>query len=82
LREQRVMALPARRWSTPWLGAIKSSAEISAQGRWVIQRQMERLSELAQAIAQAERHMAEITREGALVKKLLAYKGGIRTFCA
>jgi transposase len=60
LREQRVMALPERRWSLPWLAAIKTCAQISPQGRWVIERQMERLAQLYQAIAEAERRMAEI----------------------
>jgi transposase len=75
LREQRVMALPERRWSLPWLAAIKTGAGISPEGRWVIERQFGRLAQLNQAIAQAERHMAEITVEDAMVQKLLADKG-------
>ena len=75
LREQRIGAGPAGRWSLPWIVWIKTNCDLSAQGRWVIERHFETLAELGVKISAAEDQLAMVCGEDPLVQKLVGFKG-------
>lgn len=75
LREQRIGAGPAARWSVPWLAWLKSMNALSEQGRWVIDRHFVRLAETGKEIVVVEKRLSKCTGNDPLVTKLLALRG-------
>ncbi len=75
LREQRIGAGPAGRWSIPWLAWLKSTDALSEQGRWVINRHLVRLADTVKEIAVAEKRLSKCTGNDRLVAKLLSLQG-------
>ena len=75
LREQRVRGAPCSRWSRLWLDWLKTSEELSEQGRWVIERHLIGLAAITKEIGEAERRLAETTRDDPLVQRLVKLRG-------
>ena len=74
LRDQRLSCPYARRWTRAWLGWL-TTAELSRQSRWIIDRHVKRLDQVMGEIDEVERHLAEMTQADMMVRHLLAYKG-------
>lgn len=81
LREQRVRG-PGRAWSSAWLSWLAGAGagggaggDLSEQGRWVVGELLEQLSWLGERLAAAERRLALLTREDAVVERLRRVRG-------
>lgn len=75
LREQRIGSGPEGRWSMPWLMWLKTTKDLSAQGRWVIKRHFEDLEWLGRKIKATEKRLSLVCEEDPLVTRLLTFKG-------
>ena len=75
LRTQRVRCSMGTPWSRPWMWWLKSTDELSTEGRWVIDRHVERLVQLDQQIATVEVHVSEMTAEDTIVARLRMFRG-------
>lgn len=75
LREQRLGAAPARRWTLRWLMWLESEAPLSEQSRWIIGRQLARLRQLEEEIKQVLARLREVTRDDPMVARLLTQRG-------
>jgi len=75
LREQRITGAPARPWTVLWRGWLLQDAPLSAQSRWVIQRQLVRLDQLKQEVEAVMDRLREVTREDRIVALLLEQPG-------
>jgi len=75
LREQRIGAGPAARWSKPWLAWLRSTDALSEQGRWVLNRHLVRLADTGKEILVAEKRLSKCTGKDPLVAKLMSLRG-------
>ena len=75
LREQRCLDAPARRWTKPWLEWLEQHATLSVQGRFVVEQHLHQLQRLREELTAVEAHLAVITRDDAVVKRLLKEPG-------
>ena len=75
LREQRLRCSFANPWTEAWLEWLRKTDQLSEQSRWVANRHLDHIATLSQDITQAETHLKEVTREDAVVKRLLEYAG-------
>ncbi len=74
LREQRI-AQPPSRWGLGWLAWLRTTTQLSEQGRWVIDRHLEDLARLSEQLGQAAQRLQQATREDALIERLMQTKG-------
>lgn len=70
LREQRVKE-PPKAWSRPWLVWLKTTDQISTQGRWVIDDLLAHLEYTLKRIKAAEDHLEKLTEGDPVVARLL-----------
>ena len=75
LREQRVSFPQARAWSLPWQEWLSKTDEVSEQGRWILERQRQRLEQLADSIHEVEQRLEAVTAGDEVVQRLRAQKG-------
>lgn len=75
LREQRVVRPAANAWTKAWRRWLKQEASLSEQSRWIVDRQMQRLEQLQEAIAEVEARLEQQTAEDAMVQKLRLQRG-------
>lgn len=75
LREQRIKAVSASRWSKPWMQWLRKTDQLSKQGRWVIDRHLARLKSTVAEIAIVEKRLSECTRHDRIVEKLMSLSG-------
>lgn len=76
LREGRVVAPAAGRpWTRAWLSWLEHEAALSAQSRWVVERQLARLRALGAELAAVEQRLGQLTADDPLVQAPLALKG-------
>jgi transposase len=73
LRDCRVK-LPGNGWTRVWRTAL-AKAELPQQARWVIDRHLVRLEQLAAEIALTETRLAELVRDDPGVQQLLTERG-------
>jgi transposase len=75
LREARLKA-PAgvNAWTKAWLGWLER-AELSRQARWIVQRQLARMTLLKQEIQEVEARLTETIANDPLVARLLSLPG-------
>lgn len=74
LREQRLRRA-GRPWTKPWLEWLKTTAALSASGRWVVDRQLTRFEQVENELKQVERQLDTMTANDPLVQKLLSMAG-------
>lgn len=73
LRDCRVK-LPGNGWTRAWRSAL-ARADLPPQARWVVDRHLVRLGQLAAEIAATEARLAELTRDDPGVQQLLREHG-------
>ena len=74
LREQRLTA-PFRAWSRPWFAWLEHDADLSEQGRWVIERHLSELKWIGQQLADVERRLEQTTKDDLVIARLRAQSG-------
>jgi len=75
LRDQRVRCHDAAPWTKRWTQWVRTADDLSAQSRWIIERQLRRLEQVIADIAEVETHLAEVTAGDPLVKALRTEPG-------
>jgi transposase len=74
LREQRVF-IQGRAWTKAWCRHIVTLTELSEQGRWILDRQIVRVSQLEEEIRAVEARLKSSTEHDVLVAKLQEQTG-------
>jgi transposase len=74
VREHR-LKISGRRWSPGWLTVLKELPDLPRGTRFVLDRQLERLAQLADQIATAEAQLEAMTAGDELVARLRKQKG-------
>jgi transposase len=75
LREERQIYQEGAAWTLRWKNWLKTTARLSEQGRWIIERQLKRLADVQKEIREVEERLEAVTREDAIVQALLKMKG-------
>ena len=74
LREQRVK-IAGSRWSRPWVMRVKDNAQLSEQGRWLVEQMLEEIEHVTVKVRQCELRLREVTAGDALVARLRTIEG-------
>lgn len=75
LREQRAGHGPGCRWTQAWLTWLGQAAALSEQSRWVMAEYLDELTVLENRLRRVEDRLEELTRDDAIVQRLLLDKG-------
>lgn len=75
LRDQRVRNTQANRWTKPWLHWLRHTDELSEASRWIIDRHLKRLENLALDMADIENHLSQVTAADPVVRALQSHQG-------
>lgn len=75
LRDGRVVAPALRPWTVAWLQWLRQTPALSAQTRWIVDRQLARLAWLSVEITTVEHRLRQLTADDHMVQALLAMKG-------
>jgi transposase len=75
LRDARVVEPPCRRWGRAWTAWLTTADGLGSEGRWVVDRLLGDLRDVAGSIAEVDRRLAEVTAEDPVVTQLLALAG-------
>lgn len=76
LREQRCPAPPdCNAWTRAWRAWLQKEADLSEQGRWVVERHIQDLERLGKAIEEVEQRLAEVTAADPEVARLQSQPG-------
>jgi transposase len=75
LREQRIEAPEANPWTKAWMKWLQTTTALSAHGRWIVDRHLERLEAVKKDLAQVEERLAEATTDDPLTQQLLEQEG-------
>lgn len=75
LRDARVVEPKGRRWTKAWTAWLKTAEGLGSEGRWVVDRLLGELGDVAGSIAEVERRLAEVTAEDPVVARLRTLSG-------
>lgn len=75
LREQRLRNGSYHSWTRPWMEWLRHGVELSTQGRWVVDRHIERLEWVIQKVVEAQKRLKAVTQGDPMVKQLCSFKG-------
>lgn len=75
LRDLRLRCQTARTWRKDWLRWLREDVPLKPQSRWIIDRHLKRLDEIAQELEEVEDRLAALTKEDPMVRELLKHKG-------
>ena len=75
LRDGRVVQPALRPWTVAWLRWLRQALDLSAQTRWIVDRQLARLAFLGVEITAVEHRLRQLTADDTMVQELLAMKG-------
>jgi len=75
LRERRITSAGRSAWTKRWLAWLISHEELGVQSRWIMDQHLDRLQWLNEAIGKAERRLHDVTRNDAMVVRLLQQPG-------
>lgn len=75
LRDTRVVEPKARRWGRVWMDWLRTTEGLGSEGRWVVDRLIEELGDLADAILRVESRLARVTSEDPVVSQLVLLAG-------
>jgi transposase len=75
LRDGRVVQPGPRPWTVAWLRWLRQTHELSAQTRWIVDRQLARLAFLGVEITAVEHRLRQLTADDKMVQELLTLKG-------
>jgi transposase len=74
LRTHRV-ELAVKRWTKLWGPAVRECEALGVEGRWVVGQLLDEIEHLQRQLSRVEERLAQLTRDDALVQKLLEYPG-------
>jgi transposase len=76
LRDTRVVEpTKARRWGRAWMAWLRTTEGLGSEGRWVADRLIEDLDDVADAIVHVEVRLAQVTSEDPVVGQLVLLAG-------
>ncbi len=75
LRDNRVVEPKARRWGRTWLTWLATAEGLGSEARWVANRLIEELRDVADAIFNVEVRLAQVTSEDPVVSQLILLAG-------
>jgi transposase len=75
LRDQRIGGPGARRWTLAWTMWLRETTEVSPQSRWILDRHLKHLATVVGEIREVETHLAQMTAQDVMVRRLLRHKG-------
>jgi transposase len=75
LRETRVVEPKARRWGRSWMEWLRTTEGLGSERRWVVDRLVEELRDVADMIAAVELRLSQVTAEDPVVTPLLLLAG-------
>jgi len=75
LREQRLRCPYGRPWTVPWLHWLRNTAELSEQGRWVIDQHLDELAHLHTKLTAVEARMKAYCGDDSLIAFLMTVPG-------
>jgi transposase len=75
LREQRLRFRAAGTWTQAWLAWLGATEDLSVQGRWIVDRHIERLASLRQQLKAVESRLGDTTHDDPVVTRLLTMPG-------
>jgi transposase len=75
LREERQIYREGSAWTRKWNAWLTQEARLSEQGRWIMDRQMARLTAIKEELKLVEDRLTAITQQDWLVQALLKMKG-------
>jgi transposase len=75
LRDTRVVEPKARRWGRAWMAWLRTTEGLGSEGRWVADRLIDDLRDVADAIVKVEVRSAQVTSEDPVVSRLLLLAG-------
>ena len=75
LRDTRVVEPKARRWGPVWMEWLRITEGLGSEGRWVADRLIEDLHDLADAIFRVEHRLAQVTSKDPVVSQLVLLAG-------
>jgi transposase len=74
LRDQRQIYRSGRAWTLRWLSWL-SQARLSEQGRWIIERHLQRMQWIGRELAEVEDRLTKLTGDDPVVSALQKHKG-------
>jgi transposase len=75
LSEERALGAPANPWTKAWLAWLNETAQLGAEARWVLHRQLTRLQRVEEEIQAVDKRLGEVTQEDPVYEKLLQQPG-------
>jgi transposase len=75
LRDTRVVEPKARRWGRAWMDWLQTAEGLGSEGRWIADRLIEDLRDIADAILKVEHRLAQVTSEDPVVSQLILLAG-------
>ncbi len=75
LREQRIAEPAGGRWTRRWLEWLRSTTDLSVQGRWVVEQHLAELAGIEGRIHAVERQLEEATARDPVVARLREITG-------
>ena len=75
LRDGRVRGGEANPWTKAWFQWLRTTPDVTAQTRWILDDQLRSLEFVEQQIRDVEKRLAEVTKEDLVVHQLLQEKG-------
>ena len=75
LRDTRVVEPKSRRWGRAWMDWFQTAEGLGSEGRWIADRMIEDLRDIADAILKVEHRLAQVTSEDPVVSQLVLLAG-------
>ncbi|WP_406697232.1 IS110 family transposase [Singulisphaera sp. Ch08] len=75
LRDTRVVEPKSRRWGRAWMDWFQTAEGLGSEGRWIADRLIEDLRDIADAILKVEHRLAQVTSEDPVVSQLILLAG-------
>jgi transposase len=74
LREERVKSTE-KAWRNAWIQWLVEKADLGLESRWVMERHLQRLKEIAKEVTAVEQRLRALMRDDPVMQKLLTFKG-------
>ena len=75
LRDARVVEPKVRRWGPAWMAWLRQTPGLGSEGRWVADRLIEDLCDVADAIVKVEVRLGQVTSEDPVISQLILLAG-------
>jgi transposase len=75
LRDTRVVEPKVRRWGPTWMAWLRETPGLGSEGRWVADRLIEDLRDVADAIVKVEVRLGQVTSEDPVMSQLILLAG-------